>query len=75
MSLQDWVEVQSRELQTKEKRKTVEKGETGETTEGKRMIEPREERPEAVGEATGVAQGGAEEVVEVEVPLGGKRGD
>lgn len=69
MSLQDWVEMRSWEVQTKEKRLTVEKGRTGETTEEQRMIEPREEWPEAVGGATGVALGGAEEVVEAEVPL------
>lgn len=72
MSLQDWVVMQSRELQMTKKRKTVEKGEIGETTEEQRMIELREERPDIVGKAIGVAQGGAEEVVEAKVPLGQK---
>lgn len=45
MSLQDWVEMQSWELQMKEKRKTVEKGGTRKTTGEQRMIKLREKWP------------------------------
>lgn len=55
--------MRSRELQTKEKQKMVEKGLTME------MAEPVEERPERAGGTTGEEPAGTEEMVEAEVPL------
>lgn len=73
MSLQDWVQMRSRELRTKEKQKTSKKEGTVEMTEEQGTGEPREEQSGTMDGAIGSEQGGAEELVKAEVPLVRKR--
>lgn len=76
MSLQEWVEIRSRELQTKDKGKRTEKGQaagTGSDLESREAAEPRREQQEATSGAAGEGDAEVEEVAEVEIPLVRKR--
>lgn len=79
MSLQEWVEMRSQELQTKEKERRMGKGQPAGTAGSRGSPEQRTSRGENSGEQQGPmseAGGGgseAEEAVEVEVPLVRKR--
>lgn len=76
ISLQEWVEIQSRELQMKEKKKGTNKGQATGTAgglEGREAAELRGEQQEATGDAAEEGEVKVEEVSEVEVPLVRKR--
>lgn len=72
MSIQEWLEIRSLELQTKEKEKMTEKGQSADTfggPEDREAAEPRGDQQQ--GTRRTVKKGGkeAEEVSEMEVPL------
>lgn len=75
MSLQEWVESRSRELQTKEKRKAMEKGQTPSADSKPEVIEVtwQEVAEQVTIQDPGEADPVTEEEVEVKVPLLQKR--
>lgn len=73
MSLQEWVEIRSRELQTKENEKGTDNEQAVGTVGGQDVAEPRGEHQETTGRAARERGVEVEEVSEIEAPLVRKR--